>query len=348
MSMAMHFGYSFIHLLLDKRNQRRANCAGNGELLCDVRCCLRDPFRFQHDEFLEVFPHFELHVLLLTLLHKHGEVRQVPHRLAIEGVHPQICKGVWFVARRCLGCQDLREDDDLLVLVLSLGVHRVQELDGAVPLEVFPEFTPEVQHGHGSEDQPAHDEVRRLVHVHSERHWRRHGAQGDGDLPDGTLPEHSEPRLLTHELLGDEVAKGDALPPPEGHRPVARDLRALEREQDIAGEEHAVGARRGLNCPYHDTLLALAHEVGPAQGRALHPLEVNAHHWEAGERLLLGVLGEKVGDDGRGDDPADVLGSVRLERLEGNPNTEACPVEDWPATVPAVDGRVDLDPEQLA
>lgn len=94
--------------------------------------------------------------------------------------------------------------------------------------------------------------------------------------------------------------------------------------------------------------MAHRHSQGLPQLRVLHLLPLDAQDGEPGVAPVPLKVGDEVLDDGGGDHIPDVLGILVLEGLERNPHTVAGLVERGPPRVARIDGRIDLDPQQLA
>eukprot|EP00968_Pinguiococcus_pyrenoidosus_P024465 scaffold4700_cov271-Pinguiococcus_pyrenoidosus.AAC.2 len=135
----------------------------------------------------------------------------------------------------------------------------------------------------------------------------------------------------------------------ERYGAVAGDRKTVHGKEDVANLDLLHG-RQGLRHEDAQFLLVFGARLQPrmpAQPGRLQPLEVHPYGGEARVAPVAFNVLKQVAEDLRGDDVSAVL-HVRVdERLEGNSHDSVGVIYDRPAAVAGIDGRVDLDGQQI-
>ena len=236
-------------------------------------------------------------------LHQGRQVGQVADRGAVEGAQADVVEVV--VAKGRVAREDLGEDDHLFV---GVGFHAVeqgvQQFDGGVGHVVGAVLGLEVGLGRGGEHEARDDEVRGVRAPQVQRHQGRRPGQGHVHLECGPVPPQTQAGRLPAKLLGDKVAKRDALAAAERDAPIVRHVHPVERGYDVVRFEDGRCGGDGGDGADEDAFRAGGERVGFAQGGGLQALPLDAEHGEPRERARPHVVGDEVGDDGGGDEVA--------------------------------------------
>ena len=162
------------------------------------------------------------------------------------------------------------------------------------------------------------------------------------------LAQHAHVDRVARELEVDDVLEGEALLRADGEAAVVCNLLGIEAQYDVATLEHrgSCGERRQ---PAHQHARAGAVDaIVLPQLLVLERLPEDAERAEARAPGVVGgrgVVRQEVLDGRHGNHVADVLGLLLV--LEGDTDDAARLVDGRPAAVARVDGRVDLDGEQV-
>mmetsp|Transcript_4244 Transcript_4244/g.12224 ORF Transcript_4244/g.12224 Transcript_4244/m.12224 type:complete len:324 (-) Transcript_4244:242-1213(-) len=253
-----------------------------------------------------------------------------------------------FVSNIDVGGKHLAEHHDLLVGLVRHRVHHLlKQPHRCIIVVVLAVLALEIWHGHGCEHEPSNDEVAGRKTAGVERHQAHGRLQPQRQRARLALLQHLQQRLLVVKLLADEVAEADALAASERHSAIIGNGHVVERHEHVAAAEVCRQLRRRLNAANHHAFVSGLHvEHAPHVG-VLQLLPLDPEAWKARVLSVARVVSDEVAHYGRGDDVADVLGVLVLERLERNPDALATVVERRPAAVAAVDRRINLYPEEL-
>mmetsp|Transcript_35789 Transcript_35789/g.90258 ORF Transcript_35789/g.90258 Transcript_35789/m.90258 type:complete len:269 (+) Transcript_35789:557-1363(+) len=228
------------------------------------------------------------------------------------------------------------------------GVHHlVQQLHRRVEVVLLAVLRAHVRNAHRREHHAREDVVRRRLAAYVYRNEPVRRPQAGLHHLHLPLVDQLQRGGVRGVLLADKVGEGYALAAAKGDCAVIGDLHAIKFQQDIALVDDLGHRRSGLHPADQDPLLLLPHAERLTQVRVLHLLPLQAERGESGVRAVGVKVVDKVVDDGRGDDVADVLRILVLERLKRDADALADVVEGGAAAVATVDGRVDLDAKQL-
>mmetsp|Transcript_90968 Transcript_90968/g.199253 ORF Transcript_90968/g.199253 Transcript_90968/m.199253 type:complete len:289 (-) Transcript_90968:40-906(-) len=134
---------------------------------------------------------------------------------------------------------------------------------------------------------------------------------------------------------------------PEEHGAVVGNRLIIEGQQHIPFLKDLGRSCGGRHLADEEALLLRPHAVGLSKMSILHRLDIDAQRREARVLLVTEEVVQEVHDHHRGYDIAYVFRLVGSQALESHAKAFASTVEGWTTTVPAVDGRIYLYPQEF-